>query len=140
MTIKEKHTGLLVSLHINVDAQSIGDAPALGACIQSLTGEGWHLSQFTERENGALTAVLYRNWEVGIPYRPVCPPMQVGDDVAGGYYREGVAQPDTGRQDTPPTASEASKGEDELPPGYVWGYFTPKMPSIARRDPSPDRA
>ena len=76
-----KVSGLVVTLRIELDKLSVdgGEALSLGACIQSLTSEGWHLTHVLEADDGALTAVLWRGWDVGV--RPPPDPVAM---TAGG--------------------------------------------------------
>ena len=64
---KTKHSGLTVAMRIILDPESAkGDSIALGACIESLTSEGWHLEDLQEEDDGELTAHLNRTWDVGL--------------------------------------------------------------------------
>ncbi len=65
-TIANKVSVLTVEMRIEMDRESaLGDALALGACVQSLTDEGWHLTEIIEHDDQSLTAILQRSWEVG---------------------------------------------------------------------------
>ncbi len=80
--LRNKLAGLSTTLHIILDKASVeGDALALGACIQSLTSEGWHLRCVLEGEDGSLEAVLYRTWEVG--HLPLAPERRQASQADG---------------------------------------------------------
>lgn len=74
--MNNKVTGLVVTIRIEMDKRSVegGETLSLGACIQSLTSEGWRLTHILEADDGALTAVLWRGWDIGV--RPPPPPTQ----------------------------------------------------------------
>lgn len=95
-TIANKVSDITVVVRIELDRESaLGDALALGACVQSLTDEGWHLTEILEHDDKALTAILRRSWEVG--RRP--PRLLSGDEEQGQRRLHGPMQ--SGRRGTP---------------------------------------
>ncbi len=76
-----KVTGLVTTIRIELDSLSVdgGEALSLGACIQSLTTEGWHLTHVLEGDDGSLTVVLWRGWDVGVRPPPEPRAMSMGD-------------------------------------------------------------
>lgn len=79
-----KVSGLVVTLNIVLDKMSVdgGEALSLGACIQSLTEEGWHLTHVLESDDGSLEAVIWRGWDVGVRPGPKPTAMSQGADGA----------------------------------------------------------